>query len=105
MRKKIKLERLPYGRIKAEGYVFTKHFIDKWKERNVNSPTDEKVVLDALSRLKNSRLSKLKPNGEELRIEHDLVFVLKDKTVITVMYTFTKHRFEETDFYYENIPC
>lgn len=42
--KKIKLERLPNGRIKAGGYIFTKHFIKRWKERTVNSPTDEKVV-------------------------------------------------------------
>lgn len=87
-------ERLPYGRIKAGGYIFTRHFIERWRERNKNSPSDEKVVEDALKRLNHSYLLKLKPNGEEFRENHGLIFVLKGNLVITLMYTRTKQRID-----------
>ena len=106
---KVRIERLSNGRYKAGGYIFTKHFIDKWRERNVNSPSDEKVVADALKRINYSFLLKVKPDGQELRVNHDLVFVIHNRLVITVMYTFTRHRVEETssvfNTYEEKISC
>lgn len=96
----MELKKLPNGRIKAGKYVFTRHFIERWRQRQKNSPSDEKVVKDALKRLNHSYLLKLKPNGEEFRENHGLIFVIKDNVVITVMYSKTKQRIED---YFDSI--
>lgn len=99
---KLSITKYSNGSYFCNGYIFTSHFFERWRERIRNTPSEEKIIRQALGHIKNSKLIKYS-DGRELRAHNGEVFVIERKTdvsvVITVRYSWTQHRVLRTDFF------